>query len=319
MAGPNSSDAQSSTQSSAGVLTRIYILKDPRDGAVRYVGKTTRPLYVRFWQHTGRASLRRTDTWCARWIRSLLDVGLAPVMEFVEDAAADWAAREAYWIAYYRAAGADLTNLTNGGEGAPGFRMTAAQRARVKEARADPQWREATSARVAALWADPSVKAARAAKVKATKAAPEWRSARSAAAKAEWDDPARRKHLAERTKAQWTPERRAAQAASNAARWADPDWRAATIERMRAKAGSADARLAQAKRSQRMAADAAWRDALSAAQKKAHQMHPERWARTGAALKGRTFSAETIEKMRGAAREREARKRAAREAPAEGD
>lgn len=83
---------------------------------------------------------------------------------------------------------------------------------------------------------------------------------------------------------------------------------------MRAVAGAPEARQRQADRSQKLAGSREWRANLSEAKKKAYAERPGPWQKTGAALKGRVFSPETIEKMRLAARAREARKRAARNA-----
>lgn len=295
-------------------ITRIYVLRDPRDGAVRYVGKTSKSLAARYWQHTGRAANRAIDTYCARWIRGLIAAGLAPIMEQVDAAGADWSAREAFWITHYREAGARLTNLTRGGEGAPGLKMTAEQRAAIKAARACPQWRALVSSKMKALWADADTKAVRSRKTKAAKSRPEVRAAMSKATLAWWAGMTseQREQQARRTKAGWNPERAKAQQDRNAERWADPEWRAATIARMRAVAGTAEARQSQAARSQKLALSAEWRANLSASKRQAYAARPDPWKKAGEALKGRVFSPETIERMRIAARVREARKRAAR-------
>lgn len=94
----------------------IYRLIDPFTGQVRYIGKAT-DMKSRL---QGHLSLAKMDakTLCKRWIRSVVRKGGKPVMEEIEVVAeADWQAREAYWIAFYRAAGARLCNHTDGGEG----------------------------------------------------------------------------------------------------------------------------------------------------------------------------------------------------------
>ena len=240
-------------QSHAASAVRIYVLKDPRTGAIRYVGKTCKRLEVRFWQHTGRASNLAATGWCARWIRSLRGKGLLPLIEQIEVCGADWAEREAFWIAHYRAAGCRLTNLTRGGEGVAGLVMTPDQRAKVRAARQSPKWRSLISGKMRALWSDPVKKAERSAKAREARASQEFRAKASARMIERWADGAARQAQAERTKETWTPARSAAQTAGNNARWADPVWRAATIEKMRAAASTSEARAAQSARSRAIA------------------------------------------------------------------
>lgn len=134
MADWKSKDELRAAQSSIPILTRIYVLKDPRDGAVRYVGKTTKTLKARLSQHKNRSS-SSASTRSGRWINSLKVAGISPLIEQIDEAFGGWAARECFWISFFRDAGANLTNLTDGGEGAPGLKMTSEQRARVKAAR----------------------------------------------------------------------------------------------------------------------------------------------------------------------------------------
>lgn len=58
----------------------IYGLVDPRDKRVRYVGKTVTSLMVRLGGHVSAAKKRRENNPKAKWIRSLLTVGLKPEM-----------------------------------------------------------------------------------------------------------------------------------------------------------------------------------------------------------------------------------------------
>ena len=103
-----------SEQSSKTV--RIYVLKCPISGEVRYVGKTIKPLGVRLSNHISdkRKTHRRS------WIESLSRKGMTPTIESVDeflDCDADWQERERYWIDAYRKRGARLLNHTDGGEG----------------------------------------------------------------------------------------------------------------------------------------------------------------------------------------------------------
>lgn len=93
--------------------TYIYVLRHPETNEVRYVGKTV-DLKDRM---KGHKQLGRTR--CDNWKRALAAFGLLPTFEVVETVqpGKNWKERECYWIKHYREAGADLTNLTDGGEG----------------------------------------------------------------------------------------------------------------------------------------------------------------------------------------------------------
>jgi GIY-YIG catalytic domain len=94
----------------------IYGLFDPRNGHLRYVGKSI-DVRERVNRH-----IRKAKAGCPRhlrrWIASLLVVGLAPEVFIFEQADADHASDlERYWIAAMRFLGCDLVNLTSGGDG----------------------------------------------------------------------------------------------------------------------------------------------------------------------------------------------------------
>ncbi|HEY7413949.1 MAG TPA: GIY-YIG nuclease family protein [Ktedonobacteraceae bacterium] len=94
----------------------IYILCDPDTDEVRYVGKTT-DLKTRLQRHL-QASELRPETHRVHWLRSLVAAGKKPVMKVIEEVTREtWAERECYWIEFYRAAGANLTNTADGGNG----------------------------------------------------------------------------------------------------------------------------------------------------------------------------------------------------------
>jgi hypothetical protein len=91
--------------------TAIYVLKDPRTGAIRYVGKTNNPAR-RLRSHI--CGNPRDNTPKAHWLRELQGCGLEPVMTVVE-IATDWHEAERRWIREQRASGASLLNLSEGG------------------------------------------------------------------------------------------------------------------------------------------------------------------------------------------------------------
>lgn len=87
----------------------IYSLSDPRDDAIRYVGKTVKSLPKRRAQHVYSAI---TGGKCHRdkWIRVLLREGLKPDITLIEiTSEEEWEVREIYWIAEYN----KTHNLTN--------------------------------------------------------------------------------------------------------------------------------------------------------------------------------------------------------------
>jgi hypothetical protein len=103
----------------------IYALVDPRDGAWRYIGKTEKGAAVRLAEHLKktRQGVRRH---CNNWIRALAAVGLQPTLEVLEEfpCAAPLMEAEREWIAEAKRSGIALTNHTDGGEGASGYKHT---------------------------------------------------------------------------------------------------------------------------------------------------------------------------------------------------
>jgi hypothetical protein len=115
----------------------IYGLVDPRDGQLRYVGKTEGSLRVRLNHHVHRALRQRTNTYKGAWVRSVLRDGLRPDIVELEACPGhdDLVEAEQWHIAYWRSLGCRLTNLTAGGEGAVGYRHTQETRARISKAK----------------------------------------------------------------------------------------------------------------------------------------------------------------------------------------
>ncbi len=95
----------------------IYSLSDPRNNEVRYVGKAVN-IEKRFAGHLWEE--KRTDR-KTRWIKSLKQLGLKPILETLEiiqdSDDNDWQERERFWITYLRFLGCRLTNLEIGGIG----------------------------------------------------------------------------------------------------------------------------------------------------------------------------------------------------------
>jgi hypothetical protein len=95
----------------------IYALKDPRTDEIRYVGRTVN-LRKRFGGHL--ALSQSTESHKSRWLRLLLSKGVRPVLVTLEVGNGDSGEAERRWISEFRAAGCNLTNRTDGGDGTPG-------------------------------------------------------------------------------------------------------------------------------------------------------------------------------------------------------
>lgn len=102
--------------------TLIYGLIDPRDGRIRYVGKTHQTLQARLCKHISeRNHPDKKGYHKSAWIRCLVAIGLKPEIILLEKVVdGDWVEAEKRWIAYGRSQRWDLTNHTDGGEGAYG-------------------------------------------------------------------------------------------------------------------------------------------------------------------------------------------------------
>lgn len=94
----------------------IYGLVDPRTDELRYVGKSNDPVR-RTYNHITDA--KKKFTYRDRWIKQLLDLGLKPKLEILEDGIKDkdWNEIERWWIFMAKACGHRLTNGTEGGTG----------------------------------------------------------------------------------------------------------------------------------------------------------------------------------------------------------
>lgn len=92
----------------------IYGLVDPRDGRIRYVGKT-RNLQGRIRKH-----LRGIETGKARscWIEELRILGMKPSVTVLQKTSKDgWKEAERFQIAFFRSRGLADLNATRGGDG----------------------------------------------------------------------------------------------------------------------------------------------------------------------------------------------------------
>ena len=123
----------------------IYGLTDPRKiddiKRVRYVGKG-RPLiryrrHIRCAHREGRiyCTSGARHTRCCNWLRNVLVAGLLPGQRILEwTIPRDGGERERAWIRSLRDQGADLTNLTDGGEGTWGRKLSLESIAKISAA-----------------------------------------------------------------------------------------------------------------------------------------------------------------------------------------
>lgn len=88
----------------------IYGIFDPRDGEIRYVGRTRNPVEVRLAQHqTVTKSGSRTHL--ARWINELASAGIMPEIASLElTTEAEASIRERFWIERLVGEGVRLVN-----------------------------------------------------------------------------------------------------------------------------------------------------------------------------------------------------------------
>lgn len=106
-------------------MSTIYTLLHPLSLEIRYIGYTDKPLKIRLDGHINEAVSTKKNTYKLNWIRSILKIGLKPVIEILEEVNPKekrfW---EKYWIAQFRSWGFNLVNSTNGGEGIEGYKHT---------------------------------------------------------------------------------------------------------------------------------------------------------------------------------------------------
>jgi hypothetical protein len=108
----------------------IYGLVDPRTMLVRYVGCSSRGL-TRPRQHVAPRE-RKFNRYKDRWIAQLEAAGLSYEIAVLAPSTRETLkADEVWWIAYGRASGWPLTNLTDGGDGTLGFVSGPETRAKI--------------------------------------------------------------------------------------------------------------------------------------------------------------------------------------------
>lgn len=116
-------------------ITAIYALTE-MDGSPRYVGKTSYWLHFRHKQHITLAKRDSPKLPVHRWLSRQMKKGqrlCIALLEYVPPGR-DWAERERAWISKFRSEGRPLFNLTDGGEGLSGWRLTPEHRKKIADA-----------------------------------------------------------------------------------------------------------------------------------------------------------------------------------------
>lgn len=189
----------------------IYGLIDPRTRLVRYIGLSStgmhRPAF-----HKSLAP--HEQTYKANWIKSLHALVLDYEIVVLEEEPADLAQAERWWIAFGRACGWPLTNLTSGGDGSFGYKHEEATLAKMRGRKLTDAQRAAVSARQRGRKRGPlppEVKAKISEANKGRDLGPEWRQKISNTLKGRRVPP---EALAKRFGRKQTPEQIAARVAS---------------------------------------------------------------------------------------------------------
>jgi NUMOD3 motif-containing protein len=112
----------------------VYGLIDPRNDALRYIGKSSGGL-ARPRSHACPSQLTE-NTHKAHWVRSVVRDGSRPKIIILMEVAdvTRLSQVEQFFIARFRALGCPLTNATDGGEGAPGHKASLAAREKMSRA-----------------------------------------------------------------------------------------------------------------------------------------------------------------------------------------
>jgi hypothetical protein len=112
-------------------MTYIYALIDPRNNECRYIGKANDPA-ERLKGHLKYCKIGHDHK--VSWLKQLLALGLKPIITELECIpCAEWEKDEQWWISYMKYLGANLTNMTCGGDGV--HNMSREIRSKISEKR----------------------------------------------------------------------------------------------------------------------------------------------------------------------------------------
>ena len=122
-------------------LHTIYGLSSSENGKTRYIGQTIFSIERRKDEHVYESFhvLPEKRRYIHNWIKKVINSRFEILTEIIETNVEDWKTREIYWIKQYRDWGFDLVNLTDGGEGCPGYKWTEEQRKGIR-GKDSPNW-----------------------------------------------------------------------------------------------------------------------------------------------------------------------------------
>jgi group I intron endonuclease len=110
------------------MTTKIYVLIDPNNNQVRYVGKSNNPT-KRYYKH---CKFTNVKTHKNNWINKLLTEGKKPILCVIDEVSInEWVFWEMYWISQMKAWGFNLTNSTIGGDGSTTGNKTSFKKGRT--------------------------------------------------------------------------------------------------------------------------------------------------------------------------------------------
>lgn len=111
---------------------KIYKLLDPTTNEIRYVGRTVQKLENRLKKHLNANDKSHR----VNWIKSLTKNELTPKIELIceTDSFDVCCELEKFYIQKFKNEGADLVNMTDGGDGSIGFKHNESSIIKMKEA-----------------------------------------------------------------------------------------------------------------------------------------------------------------------------------------
>ncbi len=115
------------------ITVTVYGLASSQDGAIRYIGQTTKSLNVRLAWHLSWVAKRGDDSRRSRWIRSVLSHGHRVTIVSIEENAV-LSEAEIRWIDHYKRSGIELVNTTLGGDPWIGTPKTPEHKAKISAA-----------------------------------------------------------------------------------------------------------------------------------------------------------------------------------------
>lgn len=191
-------------------MTFIYVLIDPRDNAIRYVGKSDDPQH-RLGVHMSERE--KVAPHKSRWVAQLKKLGLRPLIYVIEEVPQEkWQEREIYWIDFFRdTLGCDLTNIAAGGIGVT---LPPESRAKIADAlrgkKLPPEHVEKIAAGNRGKKRTPEQRERVAAANRGAKRSPEARASMAAAQRGKKQPPEQIAKRVEKLRGRkWTPEMRA--------------------------------------------------------------------------------------------------------------